>query len=481
MRAPAVEALLCTGMPEEFAAESRWELHPSGCFVALVPEGLRLGHRRWGLETSLVPFEKLTHVEATARGVWVATQQSTLIIRRSHFVRDGAPEEFVQAVRSRLAEEPGGGKQLARMQDIAQRARSPYSRWATSVIAVLCIGIFGLQFADPYTRYAAVFIPELVSAGEWWRIATANLLHGFSPIPLHLILNMLCLMAFGLLVERPLGATRTFLVMAAGGLGAMAGSAVAGYGEVLGASGIVAGLVGAVLWLEFHEPKRLPAWWRIPRKLFIAIVLLQAYVDLRMPFIAAGAHLGGLVSGYLVMPFAARGALEREAPSRDQRYLAATLVVLILVSLFSAGQLVRRDPEALANHGRHLMGIPNVGWHALNELAWRMVTESKPDSGDLLVAAQLAERAVAKTSRLDPNVLDTLAEVLFVAGDDEGAVAVIDEAIVLAGSEVYFREQRRRFTGQRAADDRPDPPTLWIRPEPESEDLFPRETPGISI
>ena len=34
----------------------------------------------------------------------------------------------------------------------------------------------------------------------------------------------------------------------------------------------------------------------------------------------------------------------------------------------------------------------------------------------------------------------------------------IDEAIRLAPHERYFLEQRRRFTGERAADDRPDPP-----------------------
>ena len=481
MRASASETLLYAAMPEEFTIESGWELRPSGCFVALVPGGLRLGGRRRGLETSFIPFGDLTHVEATAWGAWIATRQTTLVIRRSHFVREGAADEFVQAVRSRLAEEPDGEEQLARMQDIAQRAMNPHPRWATSVLSILCLGVFGLQFADPFTMQAALFVPDLVSAGEWWRIATANLLHGFSLIPVHLVINMVCLMAFGLLVERPLGATRTFLVIAGGGLGAMAGSAIAGYSEVLGASGLVAGLVGAVLWLEFHEPERLPAWWRIPRRLFIGVVVLQGLIDMAVPFIAAGAHLGGLVGGYLIMPFAARGALEREAPSRDQRYLAATLVVLILASLFSAGQLVRRDPEALANHGRHLMGMPNVSWPALNELAWRMVTESEPDPGELVVAAQLAERAVAKTGRRDPNVLDTLAEVLFVAGDDQGAIAVIDEAIVLAGSEVYFREQRRRFIGERAADDRPDPPTTWIRPEAEPEDLFPREAPGISI
>ena len=57
-------------------------------------------------------------------------------------------------------------------------------------------------------------------------------------------------------------------------------------------------------------------------------------------------------------------------------------------------------------------------------------------------------------------MLDTLAEVLFVSGDESRAVDVIDEAIVLTGGEEYFREQRLRFTGARGKDDRPAPPSL---------------------
>ena len=468
-------------MESGLEVESRWELRPPGCFVSLVPGGLRLGLRRRGLDTSLLPFSDLTHVETTSWGVWVASRQTTLVIRRSHFAREQDPEEFVQSLLWRLSEEPGGANQLARMHEVAQRALSPQARRATFLLVALCLGVFALQVSDPFTMQAALFVPDLVSAGEWWRIATANLLHGFALIPVHLIINVLCLLAFGLMVERPLGSIRTFLVMAGGGLGAMAGSAIAGYNEVLGASGIVAGLVGGALWLEFNEAERMPAWWRIPRRLFVTVIVLQVVIDLLLPFIAAGAHVGGFVAGYAVMPFAARGAMEREAPNREQRYLAAAVAALVLASLVSAGQLVRRDPQALASHGRHLMGMQDVSWYALNELAWRMVTESAPDPRELVVATQLAESAVAKTQRQDPNVLDTLAEVLFVAGDDYGAVSVIDEAILLAGSEVYFREQRRRFTGERAADDRPDPPTMWIRPEPESDDVFPLQDPGISI
>lgn len=458
----------------------RFELEPPGCFVALLPDGLCLGLRRRGMETQRVPFEDLTHVEATGFGVWLATRKTTQVIRRAHFRDPRDPDELVQAIRWRLAERPGGDERLARMREVAERARRPRRRIAASLLVVLCVAVFGLQWADPFSIEVGVFDRNLVALGQYWRVVTGNLLHSFAllPIPAHLLVNLLCLMAFGLMVERPLGALRSFLVMGAGGLGSMLASGLAGYTEVLGASGIVAGLVGALLWLEFNEPERLPAWWRIPRRLFIGVVVLQGILDQLLPFIAAAAHLGGLAAGFLVMPFVARGGLERAPLQLGQRMAVAALAVLVLASLTSAGRLVLRDPAALASFGEDLLAWSDAGPGVLNDLAWRIVTESEPDREQAAVAVALAERAVARTARLDPNILDTLAEALFVAGEREAAVAVIDEAIQLAGSEVYFREQRRRFLGERAADDRPDPPA----PLPPSIRLVvPPRDPGFSI
>ena len=82
----------------------------------------------------------------------------------------------------------------------------------------------------------------------------------------------------------------------------------------------------------------------------------------------------------------------------------------------------------------------------------------------------------------DPVILDTLAEVLFTAGDRSGAIQVIDEALVLTAGERYFREQRRRFTGDRAADDRPAPPTLPWSMRKQFIERFSRSfDPGVAI
>jgi hypothetical protein len=68
-------------------------------------------------------------------------------------------------------------------------------------------------------------------------------------------------------------------------------------------------------------------------------------------------------------------------------------------------------------------------------------------------------------------MLDTLAEVQFQLGWQEQAIATIDQAIAREPDESYYREQRRRFTGERPADDRPPDPAL--RPERSRERRLP--------
>ena len=139
-------------------------------------------------------------------------------------------------------------------------------------------------------------------------------------------------------------------------------------------------------------------------------MILQGVVDLILPFIAAGAHVGGLIGGFAVMPFAARGALVKERPSTEQRAVAAAVAILLLASLASAGLLLQRDPSAMASHGRHLLSMQSVGARALNDLAWMMATESEPEGEELVVAVQLAEPSAHAARHLEVASNPSVAE-----------------------------------------------------------------------
>jgi membrane associated rhomboid family serine protease len=358
----------------------------------------------------------------------------------------------------------------------------PQPHWVSRGVALSCVVVFVLQGVYfPWVELAGAFSTDLVATGEWWRLVTANFLHAY-PLPMHLILNAICLLGLGLLVERSLGSARAALVMAASAIGAMGGSYLAEYQWAVGASGIVAGLVGGLIWLEIRRPEQLPVVWRIPRRLFIVAVVGETAFLLFIPGIAHVAHLGGFLTGAMVTAAIAPPEL---GSGRSPRWLApacaATALAVGVAVVAAVWPLLAPSSPVAERRAAHLLSADVEPLH-LNNVAWTIVTGPAPGPGLVDVALQLAERAVEQTGRGDPNILDTLAEAYFVAGHRESAIATIDEAIFLAPGIEYFREQRRRFTGERESEDRPEPPGEFWQPGPEPlPPLPPQEEPGIRV
>jgi membrane associated rhomboid family serine protease len=416
-------------------------------------------------------YSSLTQLVVTARGLRVATRKGIFQLRRDAFASRDGPDLLVRALYARILEQPGGALQLARMRRLDRWMLGPNPRWLSLGVALACVLVFVLQgLYFPWVELAGAFNADLVALGEWWRLVTANFLHAFPfPaffFPLHLALNAICLLVLGLLAERSLGSGRAALVMAASALGAMGGSYLAGYQWALGASGIVAGVVGSLIWLEFRRPEQLPAIWRIPRRLFVAAVVGETVLLMFIPGIAHAAHLGGFLTGALVTAALAPPEL---GPGKSPRWLApacaATALGVGVAVLAAVWPLLVPSSQVAERRAAHLLSADVEPLH-LNNVAWTIVTGSAPSPGLVDVALQLAERAVEQTRQRDPNLLDTLAEAYFVAGRREDAIDTIDEAISLAPGVDYFREQRRRFTGERDSEDRPDPPAEPWQPRP---------------
>jgi len=439
-----------------------------GVALRLEPQGFRFPVRRRGFAL-LTPYRDLTHVSVTPRGLFLATRSQVWWLRRTAFAdRTSGPERLEAAIRARVAAQPGGLAQLARFAELDGLAsRRPRPRLATAVACALCLLVFVAESRDPFLETAGAFVAGLVSQGELWRILTANFLHELSTLPIHLGMNLIGLAFLGLFAERLLGSWRTAWVMGVSALGAMAGSALADYPAVVGASGIVSGLVAALVVLELGHGERLPASYRLPRRLLLPVVALETAIGALHPGIAGWAHAGGFAAGALAtLGLAGPALLRRPVGAR----LRAGVLALGLATLLSFAFLVplwARDPEAVARLGEHLLRSSRELPLQWNEVAWRIATETRADARGLRIAVDLAERAVDSTDRVNPDLIDTMAEARFQAGDAEGAVRDIDEAIALVeryGPLLeypdldYFREQRRRFTGEREPDDRPAPP-----------------------
>lgn len=436
-----------------------------GAPVSFEREGLRITGRRAGF----IRYADVTHLAVSGRAMAIGSVDDTTILRRREFRDAAAMAALDRALRERLARLPDGARRLERMAELDDLARTSRAQRAVYGFIGVCLLAAVVQWRDPFVTQIGSFMPDLVSAGESWRIVTANFLHESSLFPLHLGLNVLCIAVIGLLVERTIGSWRTVVVMAVSAVGAMYGCTLAGYGSTIGASGVAAGLAGSLLCIELNGSRRLPVWWRIPRRVFIAALVVQGVIDYFAPFIAGAAHLGGFLAGYAITRAFVEDSLLRRPVGRGVRALALIALASVLVSLIAIRPLWQRDSGALEQHGLRVLQSLHGDPQNDNAVAWVMVTESEPSEIGVQVAAALAERAVVETRRRDPYVLDTLAEVLFVAGDVPGAVIVIDEAIELTGGDRYYVEQRRRFVGERERSDRPEPPApgpLFAEPPP---------------
>jgi membrane associated rhomboid family serine protease len=456
-------------------------LRPGRGTVSLHATGFRhpgnLGRERF------TGYGDLTHLVCGSRALRIGTRRGTFAIPRRWFARWQEADALVRALIERIAREPEGALQLARMAEIEELACEPYAPWAARAVALACVAAFALEvWLGPAVHHAGFFSAGLAASGEPWRLLTANLLHAD---PVHLFVNTLGLLALGSLVERTLGSARTIFVMGVAALGATLAGMAARYDALVGASGVVAGLAGALLWLELRLPDRLPATWRLPRGLFIGALLADAALPLVAPFIAGAAHAGGFAAGAAAAAICGGPRLRRE-PLRAEIAVAVALVCLVAgAAVLSAARLLAGG-SAWEGHAARLLRMQEPPVLVLNDAAWLIATGRTPTRRALVEARELAERAVRDTQRSDPNLLDTLAEVQFQSGDGAAAVETIDEAIALAPEEPYFREQRRRFTGERAADDRPPPPEPFFDPlpVPDDPDPLPRgidESPGIEI
>jgi len=211
--------------------------------------------------------------------VAIGSVDDTTILRRREFVDEAAMQALARALRDRVAGLPDGDRRIERFAALDTLARTSRGRRVVYAFVAACLIASMVQWRDPFFTQIGSFVPDLVSGGEPWRIVTANFLHDTAILPLHLGLNLICIVVIGLLVERALGSWRTVVVVAVSAVGAMYGCTLAGYEATIGASGVAAGLAGSLLCIELNGSRSLPVWWRIPRRVFIAALMVQAVVD----------------------------------------------------------------------------------------------------------------------------------------------------------------------------------------------------------
>jgi membrane associated rhomboid family serine protease len=416
-------------------------------FVALDPQGIHHPDTPRGRSFVYTPYADITHVACSSRAMWLGAKRSVYVLPRHLFVERGAPERLLQRLIERIAGLPDGQRQLARMAEIETEARRPAHARATWALALVCLAVYPLQLLiGRDVEEVGYFNALLVADGDWWRMVTANLLHAIPTFPFHLVLNVLGLVALGTLVERPLGTARTLVVMGVSGLAAMMASGWAHHERVVGVSGVVFGLLGAVTWLELRFADRLPAWWRVPRRALFVMIAVSAALAAVVRVIAWGAHLGGFVAGAAAAALLPPRPAESSAPAWV-RVCGGAVVGATALALVAAGAELARPGAYAPQLWARIARMPEIEVEpgVLNEYAWTIATDPASSRDMLESALLMAERAVDATKRSVPEILDTLAEVQFRLGRREAAVATIYEAITQRPDVPYYQEQLERF------------------------------------
>lgn len=174
----------------------------------------------------------------------------------------------------------------------------------TNIISLICIlmyvivGIYGNNFFNFDANVLAKFGANnilLVKNGEIWRLLTCAFLHvGL----IHLVVNMYSLRVIGPSVEGLIGKGKFVFIYLISAISASLMSLVFVDSNIVsvGASGAIFGLMGALLYFGYHY--RLYLNDAIKTQI-IPVILFNLIIGFMMPGIDNGAHIGGLIGGYL--------------------------------------------------------------------------------------------------------------------------------------------------------------------------------------
>lgn len=188
--------------------------------------------------------------------------------------------------------------------------------------------------------------PALTLNGEPWRLVTSMFLHGGI---VHLVMNMACLIAAGQNVEYAFG-RRSFLAiyLCAGLVGSIFSAARAEMVVSVGASGAVFGIFGAhFAYLLTHRDQLAPDARGTQLKNLAIFMGINLVGGLAGKGIDVLAHVGGLVTGFMIAFMAERRLDVTESARADAVRLKRVLVgSLLALAVVGVGLVVLPNAES---------------------------------------------------------------------------------------------------------------------------------------
>jgi membrane associated rhomboid family serine protease len=265
--------------------------------------------------------------------------------------------------------------------------------WVTPIIVALNVVVFTAMAVE--TRKLGGFTPQelwtwganfgpLTVNGQWWRLFTALFVHFSS---LHIFLNMWALWNVGRLSERLFGrATLLCVYVAAGILASLTSIAWNPSLSSVGASGAIFGVFGAFLAFLSRQRRQLPP--SIVSKHWIstsAFVLFNLISGASQPGIDNAAHVGGLLSGF-VLGYTLARPLDREIrkrfPIKQSLAAAAFFVALAITAVWQVkgiGSELTIPEQFFRKHSAYISG-ESQNLQLWNAMAQRASSGSMSDA-----------------------------------------------------------------------------------------------------
>ncbi|AWV88996.1 membrane associated rhomboid family serine protease [Bradymonas sediminis] len=321
--------------------------------------------------------------------------------------------------------------------------------------------------------------PALIEAGQYWRLISANFLHGGW---VHLFFNGMALYFLGMMVEKLLGSWRFLLIYMTSAIAGAVGSWVLGEAALsVGSSTAIFGLFGAFLAIHLRYWSQLPPPFRQSKKWWGFIIVVNGGLPFLVPAIDSAAHVAGLISGLLItlaMLKAAPVLAPNRAASKLVTTLAGAVSALTVAGLVFAG-IYAFDPhpndaeKVFARLYEQAVGAENAP-EQINEISWMIAIDPKSERSRVLMARDaLSEITDRETGRVElRDTLATLEYRLARLSSGEARVEAIDRAVALEiallnsskhdqtdpSLRVFFGAQLARFLRYRHVINQPNDP-----------------------
>lgn len=221
-----------------------------------------------------------------------------------------------------------------------------------SIVAIFLLQAMRLPLGAVLETYGALD-PQRVARGEVWRLLTYAFLHANT---VHILFNGYFLFLIGPQTEISMGSARYLLLF---GVTAVGGGVLASLWSpswVVGASGALFGMLGALLAINMRRGRHLLEFWQYggPRQL-VSLIVINLVIGAVFPMISNACHVGGLLTGFvLFFVFLERGRHHADRLTRVIQVGWAALFVSLLLwcvePVTSRGALLdgwrtARDPQ----------------------------------------------------------------------------------------------------------------------------------------